>query len=111
MGSCLDSLLEQSVSDDYEILCCGDRVEDPTHEIIEEYAKKHPGKVQLHLQEGRGPSGARNLGLSLAKGEYIMFVDADDRVASDILAVCEKALIDICADFACFAFYRFYLSY
>jgi len=106
IGSCLDSLLAQTVTDDYEILCCGDRVEDPSHKIIEEYAKKHPGKVQLHLQEGRGPSGARNLGLLLSKGEYIMFVDADDGVEPSILADCEKALVDTDADFACVAFER-----
>jgi len=106
IGSCLDSLLAQTVADDFEILCCGDRVEDPSHAIIEEYAKKHPGVVQLHLQEGRGPSGARNLGLSLAKGEYIMFVDADDGVESSILADCEKALVETGADFACVAFDR-----
>jgi len=106
IGSCLDSLLAQTVTDDFEILCCGDRVEDPSHAIIEEYAEKHQGKVQLHLQEGRGPSGARNLGLSLAKGEYIMFVDADDGVEPDILTECEKALVDTDADFACVAFDR-----
>jgi len=103
---CLDSLLAQTTTNDYEILCCGDKVEDPTHEIIEEYAKEHPGKVQLHKQEGRGPSGARNLGLLLAKGEYIMFVDADDTAEPTILTQCEKALADTGADFVCVMFDR-----
>ena len=103
---CLESFLAQTVIDEYEILCCGDRVEDPTHAIIDEYAAKYPGKVQLHLQEGRGPSGARNLGLSLAKGEYIMFADADDYVEPNILADCEKALTDTNADYVCVAFER-----
>ncbi|MCL2661750.1 MAG: glycosyltransferase [Oscillospiraceae bacterium] len=103
---CLDSLLAQTVADDFEILCCGDRVEDPTHAIIERYAQKYPGKVQLHLQEGRGPSGARNLGLSLAKGEYIMFADADDYVEPGILEDCERALLAAKADFVCVAFER-----
>jgi len=106
IGRCLDSLLAQTVTDEYEILCCGDKVEDPTHAIIEEYAIKYPGKVQLHLQEGRGPSGARNLGLFLAKGEYIMFVDADDYVEPSILSDCEKVLADANADFVCVAFDR-----
>ena len=98
--------MAQTVTDEFEILCCGDKVEDPTFDIIEKYAAKFPGKVQLHLQEGRGPSGARNLGLSLAKGEYIMFADADDYVEPDILADCEKALADTDADFVCVAFDR-----
>jgi len=103
---CLDSLLAQNVSDDFEILCCGDRVEDPSHVIIERYVDKYPGKVQLHLQEGRGPSGARNLGLTLAEGEFIMFVDADDFVEPIILADCETALVESGADFVCVAFDR-----
>jgi len=106
IAKCLDSLLEQTVTDDYEILCCGDNVDDPTQSIIEEYAQKHPGKVQLHKQEGRGPSGARNLGLKLAKGEYIMFADADDRVEPTILANCEKALNETGADYVSVAFDR-----
>jgi len=106
IGRCLDSLLAQTVTDEFEILCCGDDVEDPTQAIIMEYAEKFPGKVQLHKQEGRGPSGARNLGLGLAKGEYIMFADADDTVEPNILADCEKALNDTGADYVCVAFDR-----
>ena len=106
MAKCLDSLLAQTVNDEYEILCCGDKVDDPTFEIIEEYAEKYPGKVRLYKQEGRGISGARNLGLLHSKGEYIMFADADDMVEPDILAECEKALVETNADFACVAFDR-----
>jgi len=106
IGRCLDSLLAQTVTDEFEILCCGDDIEDPTQTIIEEYVKKFPGKVQMHKQEGRGPSGARNLGLRLSKGEYIMFADADDTVEPNILAECEKALNDTGADYVCVAFDR-----
>ena len=106
IGRCLDALISQTVTDDFEILCVGDRIEDPCHEIIEEYAKKHPGKVQLHIQDGIGKGGARNLGLSIAKGEYIMFADSDDYVESTILADCEKSLNDCNADFVCVAFDR-----
>ena len=106
ISKCLDSLLAQKVTGDFEILCCGDKVDDPTFAIIEEYAEKYPGKVQLLKQEGRGISGARNLGLLHSKGQYIMFVDADDTLEPDILALCEKAMVDTGADFACVAFDR-----
>jgi glycosyltransferase involved in cell wall biosynthesis len=96
------------VSDDLEILCIGDRVADidPCHEIITDYKKKYPGKVQLHLQNGRGIGGARNLGLDLASGEYIMFCDADDYVSYDILEKCTIALDEYKADFVCAGFER-----
>jgi len=103
---CIDSFLNQSVTDEFEILCIGDKVEDPTHAIVNEYSQKFPGKVQLHLQEGRGIGGARNLGLDLAKGEYIMFSDADDHVSPFILEKCTNALIEHNADFTVSGFER-----
>jgi len=94
------------VSDDLEILCIGDKVEDPTHSIVNEYENKYPGIVKLQLQEGRGIGGARNLGLDLAEGEYIMFSDADDYVSPFILEKCINALNEYDADFVCAGFER-----
>jgi len=98
--------MNQTISDSIEILCIGDKVDDPTHAIVQEYANKHPDTIQLHLQDGRGIGGARNLGLDLAKGEYIMFSDADDYVSPEILEKCESALIKNGADFVCVGFER-----
>jgi len=103
---CLDSLLAQTVSDNFEIICVGDKIEDPCHLIVEEYKTNHPGTVELHLQDGRGSGGARNYGLSVAKGEYIMFTDADDYVEPTILADCEDALCKHNADFVHVGFDR-----
>ena len=106
IARCLDTFLAQSASDDLEILCIGDKIEDPSHAIVEEYARKHPGVVHLHLQDGRGQGGARNVGLSLAHGDYIMFADADDYVEPNILATCADALRQFNADFICVGFDR-----
>ena len=106
VGRCIDSFLNQSVSGELEILCIGDKVDDPCHGIVNGYAQKYPGKVSLHLQEGRGIGGARNLGLDLAKGEYIMFSDADDYVSPDILKKCTDALASFEADFVTAGFER-----
>ena len=110
IGLCLDSFLAQSFSDSMEILCIGDKIEDPTHALVEEYARKHPGIIQLYLQDGRGQGGARNLGLSLATGEYVMFADADDYVEQNILKVCVDAMRDHDADFVCVGFDRVSVS-
>jgi len=104
----MDSFLNQTVSDDLEILCIGDKTEeiDPCHEVITEYTIKHPGVVRLHLQNGRGIGGARNLGLDLSTGEFIMFCDADDYVSPHILERCTNALNEFNADFVCTGFER-----
>jgi glycosyltransferase involved in cell wall biosynthesis len=106
IGRCLDSLLSQTVAVEYEIICVGDKVEDPSHTIVEEYSKKYQGVVELHFQAGKGSGGARNHGLSLAKGEYIMFVDADDYVEPVILESCEAALCEYNTDFVHVGFDR-----
>jgi len=103
---CLDSLLSQTVTDEFEIICVGDKIEDPCHSVVEEYKAKHPGVVELYLQDGRGSGGARNHGLSVAKGEYIMFTDADDYVEPTILADCENVLCEHDADFVHVGFNR-----
>jgi len=108
IARCIDSFLNQTVSDDLEILCIGDKTEevDPCHGIITEYEQKYAGKVRLHLQNGRGIGGARNLGLDAATGEYIMFCDADDYVSPHLLERCTSALNEHMADFVCVGFER-----
>ncbi|MCL2819396.1 MAG: glycosyltransferase family 2 protein [Oscillospiraceae bacterium] len=106
ISHCIDSFLNQSVSEKLEILCIGDKVDDPCHSVIEKYVRDFPDVVGLHLQSGRGIGGARNLGLDLAKGEYVMFSDADDYVSPFILEKCTDALVKYDADFITTGFVR-----
>ena len=75
---CLDSLLRQTFSD-YEIILINDGGNETETTICEEYAAKHP-LIQYQYQENQGVSVARNTGLSMARGSWIMFVDSDDWV-------------------------------
>lgn len=102
---CLDSFLSQTYRN-FEIICVGDNVQDESHAIIKEYVKHHPNQIQFVLQEGRGQGGARNLGLSMSQGDYIMFCDADDYVEQTILQTMLNSLIENHADFVCCGFDR-----
>lgn len=84
---CLDSLICQTYKD-IEIILVDDGSPDRCGEICEEYAAKDARIVVIH-QENGGLSAARNTGLDIARGEYIMFVDSDDWVEP---TYCEKAL-------------------
>ena len=80
---CLDSLLIQSLKD-IEIICVDDGSEDNTIEILNEYRKKDSRIVVLQ-QKNQYAGVARNNGLEIARGDYVMFLDADDFFHPDML--------------------------
>lgn len=95
----LDSCLEQNIPrSDYEIICINDGSVDNSADVIGGYAEKYPN-IRLFTQKNAGVSAARNLGISLAEGRYIWFVDGDDIIASnclsEILSMLEKGDVDI----------------
>ena len=77
LRNCLDSILKQRTKD-YEVLLIDDGATDGSGAICEEYAELHPSVFRVFHYENGGVSAARNRGLMLAKGEYVVFVDADD---------------------------------
>lgn len=81
---CLDSLINQTIAD-YEIIAVDDASTDNSFEILKEYESKYPWKFKaLQSFENKKQGGARNMGLELAKGKWIGFVDSDDWVAKDM---------------------------
>ena len=81
---CLRSLQSQTYKN-IEIILVDDGSTDNSRSICEKYAKRDQ-RIHLYSQENVGVSVARNKGLSVAKGNYICFVDADDVVAPDYLS-------------------------
>ncbi len=80
LRKCLDSVLGQTLRE-IEIICVDDGSTDNSASILLEYQEKYENFVAV-FQENLGQSAARNKGLSVAKGEYIGFVDSDDWVDS-----------------------------
>lgn len=76
LRECLDSILSQDFSN-YEIVLVNDGSPDNSPFICDEYAKKYSQIIVIHKKNG-GVSSARNMGLDIAKGEWIWFIDADD---------------------------------
>lgn len=87
---CLDSLLNQPHSD-VEIIVINDGSPDSSGEICKEYAEKH-AEIRYIEKENGGVSTARNLGLDIATGDYVVFVDSDDWVYDNFFSVIDKAL-------------------
>lgn len=96
---CLDSLLDQGFrNDEYEILIINDGSRDNGLAIAEDYAA-HYNNIRIYNQQNRGQSIARNIGIDMALGDYICFVDADDFLVRNRLAlltdIAEKNKVEI----------------
>lgn len=85
----MDSALAQTRSA-FEIIAVDDGSTDNTSEILQSYASIHKGLVYCIRQENKGPAAARNAGIFASKGEYLLFLDADDQLSPDTLLIFEK---------------------
>src|SRR5215218_2770225 len=78
LDEAIESVLSQSYTN-FEVIVVDDGSEDETARVASGYALEDP-RVCLIRQQNRGLAGARNRGLAEARGEYVVFLDSDDRL-------------------------------
>lgn len=83
LARCLDSILAQTYRD-FELILVNDGTKDGCPAIMDDYAGRDTRIRQVHKENG-GLSSARNAGLDVAKGEFVVFIDSDDYVAPTLL--------------------------
>jgi glycosyltransferase involved in cell wall biosynthesis len=101
IGDSIESVISQTL-DDWELLIINDGSTDQTKEIVDQYCRDDD-RIKLISRENSGVSVSRNLGVSLAKGDLIAFLDADDRWLPNKLAIhfeYMKQWSDVSASFA-----------
>lgn len=99
LRKCVDSLLAQDLSD-YEIILVDDGSTDYCPSICDEYAQRAKSEevraksisIRVIHRENGGLSAARNSGIEVAQGEYIMFVDSDDYIEPNLLGALVKRM-------------------
>lgn len=92
LPKCIDSILAQTFTD-FELILVDDGSPDRCGEICDEYAKEDSRIVVIHKENG-GQATARNMGLDIARGEYIGFVDSDDWIEKDMYEILYRLCIN-----------------
>ncbi len=84
---CLDSLVNQTIENELEIIIVNDGSTDNSEEVINSYIKKQKNKniIKYYSKENEGIAKTRNFGIEKATSEYIMFVDSDDYVDDTLI--------------------------
>lgn len=108
LPKCIDSILAQTFTD-FELILVDDGSPDRCGEICDEYAGKDSRIVVIHKENG-GQSSARNMGLDIARGEYIGFVDSDDYIAKDMYETLYNNLVNNNADISICGIYHCYIN-
>ena len=101
---CVDSILNQTFSD-FECILVDDGSPDGCGAICDEYAAKD-SRCRVFHTENRGLSCARNYGISVSRGAWLMFIDSDDWVEPDFCSIPYEAAKRYGADLVMFRFNR-----
>ncbi|ASK63717.1 glycosyl transferase [Virgibacillus phasianinus] len=99
ISECLDSILFQTYSN-IEVLIINDGSIDDTEKNIMSYLKRDL-RIKYFFQENRGPSEARNIGISNSNGKFIVFVDADDTIDSTYVECLFNRMDSLNSDLVC----------
>ena len=87
ISECIESVLDQTLGD-FELIVIDDGSTDDTAEICKKF------DIRYFYQSNQGVSKAREKGLQMAKGEFITFIDSDDKVKADFLEIMLKEMQD-----------------
>lgn len=79
LKKCLESIIKQTYQD-FEVIIVNDGSTDNSQKIIDEYIGKYQNRIKCINKENGGLSSARNAGIEVARGSYIIFVDSDDYI-------------------------------
>lgn len=104
LNKCVDSIINQTYQN-LEIILVDDGSPDNCPIICDEYAKKDKRIKVIHKENG-GLSDARNVGINIAKGKYLSFIDSDDYIDSQMLEKLYNNLNETKSELSFCNFYR-----
>lgn len=92
LARCIDDVLSQTMHE-IEIICVDDGSTDDSLNVLQAYAKRDE-RIRIFTQQNKFAGAARNRGIDEARGEYLMFLDADDlfepQLVEMLYTACER---------------------
>lgn len=98
LEKCVDSILANDCSDSEILLIDDGSTDGKSGALCDTLAQKSPDLIRVIHQKNQGLGGARNTGIDLARGDYLFFIDSDDYIAPNSLAVLREAIAKTPAD-------------
>ena len=96
LAECLDSIINQTYKN-LEIICVNDGSTDDSLMVLKEYEKKDK-RIKVFSHSNKGVSATKNVGLKIATGDYITFIDPDDFIDINVYEKCIESIIKYNAD-------------
>lgn len=96
LGECIETICRQTFKD-LEILLIDDGSTDGSGALCDDFAKRDT-RIKVIHQENQGLSCARNIGIEQASGEYIVFIDSDDRIHPEMIQIMYNAMCQYAAE-------------
>lgn len=93
LEECINSILSQTYTD-FELILVDDKSPDSCPAICDLFAERDSRVRVIHKPQNEGLGFARNTGLSVALGDYVLFVDSDDKIESNLLEACAEQAED-----------------
>ena len=103
---CLESVQNQTFQD-WEAICVNDGSPDNSADIVREFAARD-ARFKLVNKENGGLSDARNAGMAVASGEYILYLDSDDFIHPQTLEITHHMAVRDGSDMVAFTYDRIY---
>lgn len=104
LDKCLKSIQSQIKVNDWEVILIDDESTDCSAQIAKKWTEIDY-RFKYHFKKNGGPSAARNMGIRLAKGQHIMFLDSDDFWENNLLLKLQDKLNS--AEMICFNYYKY----
>ena len=98
LENCIRSIEDQTYGN-IEVIIVNDGSTDATGSVCDRLKRSY-GNVQVLTLDDEGVSAARNTGIDAAEGDFVMFVDADDRLCTETLRILYDCMADVGSDVA-----------